>query len=115
MTKTKGVGGGWMQRSDNPVLTALMGPDTWYYRKEVADGVLNVMVTPDQGEGFHLSISHQIDGKPGRYPSWDEILEARDRFTPGHVEMVMYLPTKEAYVNAHETTFHLWSLPKEKQ
>jgi len=82
--------------------------DTWLYQKDLADGHLTVLAGPER-EGFHLSISHRTDDLlPGRYPTWDEILEARNFFTPPAMAFVMHLPTKEDYVNLHDTTFHLW-------
>lgn len=61
--------------------------------------------------GWHLSISHQVfdgdRGKPGRYPTWDEIKDARYRFTPPEIEMCMILPRPSDFVNIHETCFHL--------
>jgi hypothetical protein len=113
MGTTKGAGNGWKRQPVNPFETGSHSVETWCYRKIVRDGMLTVLTTPDEGAGYHLSISHAKGGKPDRYPSWDEIIEARDRFTPSSVEMVMYLPTKEEYVNLHETCFHLWSVPKD--
>lgn len=82
------------------------------YQKEVHDGHLSVFVV-EEAEGFHMSISHRLsDGskKPGRYPTWDEIHDARYRFCPLDKTMVMHLPPQEEYVNLHATTFHLWEL-----
>lgn len=52
--------------------------------------------------GWHMSISH-----PRRYPTWDEIADARYRFIPDHVTMAMLLPPRSEYVNLHETCMHL--------
>jgi len=89
-------------------------PTASNYQKEVADGHLNLIIDVEDGL-FHLSISHRVDGpdgktRPGRYPSWDEIYEARYEFCPPKATMAMYLPTKEEYVNIHPTTFHLWEV-----
>lgn len=86
--------------------------DMWRYIKDVEDGRLQVL-TNATPEGFHLSISHLVLDEdntpaPGRYPTWTEILEAREFFTNPQVRFVMHLPTKEEYVNIHETTFHIW-------
>lgn len=51
---------------------------------------------------WHLSISHR-----NRYPTWDEIKEARYRFIPDQVTMAMLLPPEDEYVNVHNNTFHL--------
>lgn len=57
--------------------------------------------------GWHLSISH-----PERYPTWDEIKEARYRFTPSNVTMAMILPPPEQYVNVHSNCFHLHEIER---
>ena len=106
---------GWVRQSGSLAET-VMG--AWLYRKEAEDGVLTVLTNVEDGL-FHLSISHRVtdeDGfvRPGRYPTWDEIREAREEFCPANAVFVMYLPPKEEYVNLHPTTFHLWELPEEK-
>jgi hypothetical protein len=107
---------GWHQVEMDPKTSAVMAlggvPKPWCYQKEVADGHLTVLVGPEP-DGFHLSISHRTNDtppRPGRYPSWDEIVEARYEFCPPAMTMAMFLPPKEEYVNVHETTFHLWSI-----
>lgn len=70
---------------------------------------------------WHLSISHRsntltdIAGRPlpGRIPTWDEIKDARYRFIPDEINMVIMLPPKKLYVNHHPTTMHLWEIPIE--
>jgi hypothetical protein len=104
---------GWRQV---PTLrrVAMLLPDIATYQKEVADGHLSVLVGPEP-EGFHLSISHRTNDHPpvpGRYPTWDEIVEARYEFCPAAMTMAMLLPPKEEYVNVHETTFHLWEMAR---
>lgn len=87
-------------------------PQTRGWQKEVHDGHLSVFAGPEP-DGFHLSISHRrSDGTrlPGRYPTWDEIRDARYRFAPLDVTMAMLLPPQAEYVNIHETTFHLWEV-----
>lgn len=63
---------------------------------------LTVLVTKDAGR-WHLSIAH-----PSRYPTWDEIKEARYRFVPDEVYMMMPLPPSKVYLNVHQNCFHLW-------
>ena len=78
-------------------------------QREVHDGHLTVIFGREP-HGWHLSISHrtsQTRPRPGRYPTWDEIADARYRFVPNEVTMAMLLPPREEYVNLHETTFHL--------
>jgi hypothetical protein len=111
---------GWVRRPfDNPILAALLaegGEDPWRYTKDVEDGRLQVFVGPNY-DGFHLSISHLVvdeagKASPGRYPTWEEIKEARYFFCPAASTMAMLLPPKGEYVNDHPTTFHLWEVPE---
>ena len=59
---------------------------------------------------WHLSISH-----PDRYPTWDEIADARYALIPDDVTMAMLLPPSGEYVNAHEHCFHLWQIDERRQ
>lgn len=54
---------------------------------------------------WHISIAH-----PDRYPSWDEIAEARYKFCPTDITMAMLLPPPGEYVNEHPHCFHLWQI-----
>jgi hypothetical protein len=89
------------------------------YQRPVADGHLTVFVAQAVWPGWndpqwHLSISHRTNDRPprpGRYPEWGEVTEARYRFVPDDVTMAMLLPPKAEYVNVHETCFHLWQVP----
>jgi len=58
-------------------------------------------------DGYHMSISH-----PSRYPTWDEIRDARYALLPDDVTMAMLLPPKSEYVNVHERCFHLWEVAR---
>lgn len=63
---------------------------------------LFVMVGWEPGLGWHLSISH-----PDRYPSWDEIRDARYELLPDACTMGLFLPPRMEYVNVHPNCFHL--------
>jgi hypothetical protein len=110
---------GWVRRPLPPVYAALNelgAEDPWRYTKDVADGRLQVLVSPNP-DGYHMSIAHLAideagDPSPGRNPSWEEIREARYLFCPPASTMAMLLPPKAEYVNFHETTFHLWEVPE---
>lgn len=69
---------------------------------------LTVIVTKD-ADRWHMSIAH-----PGRYPTWEEISEARYQFVPNDVYMAMGLPPKHVYVNLHPNCFHLWEMQEFK-
>jgi hypothetical protein len=105
-----------------PVLAAAAAagePGMRGYQRRAPDGHLTVFVAQAawpgwDGPQWHLSVSHRTDEhppKPGRYPAWDEVAEARHRFIPDDVTMAMLLPPETEYVNVHETCFHLWQVP----
>lgn len=67
-------------------------------------GQVNVLIGREDGR-WHLSIS-----TPTRYPTWDEIADARYDLLPDALEMAMILPPKAHYVNHHPYVFHLWEM-----
>lgn len=107
-----------MKRSARGVLTGdwkeyasreLLGYRLRVFQRDVHDGHLSVIVGIEP-KGWHLSISHRTNEmrpRPGRYPTWDEIADARYQFVPNEVTMAMLLPPRQEYVNLHATTFHL--------
>jgi len=64
-----------------------------------------IWLPPDARLLWHLSIAHRR-----RYPTWDEIADARYELTPAEVTMAMLLPPPEHYVNANAHCFHLWQI-----
>lgn len=109
------------RRVPQPDLIRAHYPGTRVWQREVHDGHLSVLVgreliklnNGDQRLLWHLSISHRTctqPPKPGRYPTWDEIRQAREQFVPDDVTVAMLLPPKAEYVNEHATTFHLWEI-----
>lgn len=88
------------------------------YTADVADGRLVALVSRDEvREGvllWHVSVSHRgPNGKPDRYPDWDELKHAAYRLIPEDVPLVMVFPRRSSagtpnYVNIHPTTFHLY-------
>lgn len=108
---------GWKNIPPSPIIAGML-PQARVYQKETGyDDMLDkdcyrlqVIVGPEPG-GFHLSIScTELFGAPRRYPSWDEIIEARWEFCPPRMTLAMLLPPREQYVNVHDTTFHLWEV-----
>lgn len=91
------------------------------YQRDVHDGHLSVLVAKEPlGSGgklqYHMSISHRTNGNPpksGRYPTWDEIADARYKLLPQDLTFVMFLPPPSEYVAVHDTTFHLHEYEKE--
>ena len=54
---------------------------------------------------MHLSISCTR-----RYPTWDEIKDARYSLLDNNLTMAMMLPPMEEYVNLHNNCFHLYEI-----
>jgi len=71
-------------------------------RAYLTDTRCSIIYGIEQGR-HHLSISH-----PDRYPTWDEIRDARYAIMPDEITVAMFLPPKKDYVNVNENTFHLW-------
>jgi hypothetical protein len=79
-------------------------PSASWTRAFITDTGCSVLVAVESGR-WHLSIAH-----PDRYPTWDEIREARYALVPNHVTMAMLLPPRQEYVNIHPHCFHLWEV-----
>lgn len=78
-------------------------------RRNVFDGRLRAIVSNEAMIGWHLSVSHfDHAGRPGRYPTWDELADARDALLPADVAFVMIFPVPAEYVAVHPTTMHLY-------
>lgn len=70
-------------------------------------GECSVLVTKTPRIGWHLSIAHD-----SRYPTWDEIAQARYRLLPEGIWCAMYLPPPEEYVNLHRFCFQIQQCPE---
>ncbi len=96
------------------------------YQKHLPPGFLICMVerrfdddkTMFPDGRWHLSLSHNMmvrapgaPNTPGRFPTWDEIKEARYKFTPPDVNMALMFPPVDLYYNRHETCLHLLEIP----
>lgn len=87
-------------------------PPALMAERNTSDGRLRVFAANEPGIGWHLSISHTgHNGKILRYPSWDEIADARDHFLPNDLDFAMHLPPAIEYVAVHDTCFHLHQHP----
>jgi hypothetical protein len=76
------------------------------YLREYRLGECSVIVTKELGR-WHLSIAH-----PERYPTWDEIAEARYRILPESITVAMLLPPRSEYVNLHNHCFQMHEIDK---
>lgn len=114
---------GWVRmprgRQGNFLAVATQAPNLRIWQKDVGDGHLTVQVSAElqsDGPRWHLSISHRTNThppKPGRYPTWDEIKEARYRFMPADIYVAQILPPEEEFISVMDTCFHLWEVPAE--
>lgn len=94
-------------------------PDLRLWVRRVNDGELTAMVGTNPNGTLHLSVAHRFHnhadrrrrGMPiGRYPTWDEIADARYELLPSELTFAMFLPPPSEYVAVHPTTFHLHEL-----
>jgi hypothetical protein len=83
---------GWLARPGPPVAHGL----GWFQKGDVR------VCLAHEPEGWHISMSCA-----DRYPTWDEIKDARYSLTPDGCYMAMILPPSAEYVNVHENCFHL--------
>lgn len=106
----------------NRVAEHLLPPD-WrkdlsFHRRNVHDGTLHVQLNreplgPDGELRWHLSISHRDHrGDARRYPTWDEIAQAREELLPDDLLFAMMLPPSSEYVAVSDNCFHLHEIPE---
>lgn len=71
-------------------------------------GGLRAIVSHEDHVGrmrWHMSIS-----RAHRYPSWEEIKDARYSLLPHEFTFAQILPPPSEWVNVHPNTFHLWEI-----
>lgn len=91
-----------LERLDaGPGVRRTMGLPPGEYLARYRLGECSVIVTREFGR-WHLSIAH-----PDRYPTWDEISQARYRILPADIWVAQYLPPPSEYVNLHRNCFQL--------
>lgn len=76
--------------------------------KRFVKGETRVMVAQEPHGAkmrWHLSISCQ-----NRYPTWEEIKDARYTLLPAGLTFAQILPPLTEYVNIHSNCFHLWEI-----
>jgi hypothetical protein len=71
------------------------------YLRTYTLGECSGLVTKEYGY-WHMSIAYKK-----RYPTWDDVAEARWQCIPADFWMVMVLPPPAHYVNLHENCFQL--------
>lgn len=111
-----GPGAGMFRSVPVPPVIANLPGDQWAFESESGCYVVvaheparevpeGIWVPNEARMLWHMSISH-----PKRYPSWDEIADARYTLCPQDITMALLLPPPEEYVNAHPHVFHLWQI-----
>lgn len=86
-----------------PLMATILRPGTRYYVKRD----LRVYVSTEyylSGQWRHVAIWTRT-----RYPTWEEIKDARYTFFGDEDEVFQILPPKAEYINDYEYAFHLWS------
>ena len=68
--------------------------------------VLYTMDKTPHGELKHISVS-----RSDRFPTWEELLKAKEYFI-GDVDAMMVMPSRKDYVNLHKNCFHIWQTPE---
>lgn len=94
---------------DTSDILKLFPPETENLRQFRTEDGLVVLTSLDHGR-IHMSIS-----RADRYPSWDEIRDARDHLLPLGKHFAMALPPAQHYVNIHYNCFHLWECLVERE
>jgi hypothetical protein len=106
----------WLPVADDDVVRLLRRygcAEIAVLHRRVHDGELRAIRSCDPPEySWHLSVSHHRTGlraerRAPRYPTWDELADARYELLPSNIDVVMHLPPPDEYVSAERTTFHL--------
>jgi hypothetical protein len=81
-------------------------PGGFIYTCPTSDGFMLRACPMLENGRWHMSLS--VGGANGisRFPTWDEIADARDDLLPAKLDFVMILPPKWDYLNLHDV-FHL--------
>ena len=83
-----------------------MGECTVFAGIEPIDFRTSFVVVRPTARRWHLSIAH-----PRRYPTWDELAEAREQLLPNDLAFALMFPASwDEYVNTHPNCFHLWEV-----
>lgn len=98
----------WTDRGQHLIAEGM--PPVRQFERNVHDGRLLALID-ELPTGWHMSLSFRNHrGENSRYPSWDEIADARYTLLPADLDFVMHLPPADRYVAVHATCFHLHEL-----
>lgn len=92
----------WTQETPSPLIALVGGSQ---FRGSTG---CRAIVTTELYGLRHLSVSAE-----GRYPTWDELASAKDKFIGEDARAAMMFPPRSEYVNLHQTTLHIWELSDE--
>jgi hypothetical protein len=98
----------WAEVPVPPRTQAALVNEANSYVRAYTLGLCHIIVTKEYGN-WHMSISH-----PMRYPTWDEVADARYRSIPESVWMAMVLPPPDHYINLHPNCFQLVEIPEQE-
>lgn len=86
-------------------MAELRASGTRMYQKDACRVLVSQERYPNKGERlwWHLSISCA-----DRYPTWEEIKDARYCLLPMGLTFAQLLPPLDRFVNIHPNCFHLW-------
>lgn len=88
-------------------MALLRASGTRMYAKDACRVLVSQEPRPGKGERrwWHLSISCA-----DRYPTWEEIKDARYSLLPMGLTFAQLLPPLNEFVNIHPNCFHLWEI-----
>lgn len=86
-----------------------------YFASLYLKGECRVLVAQEQAmeRGIELMRWHLSISCIARYPTWDEIHDARYSLLADDLHMAMILPPKSEHVNVHSNCFHLHEIPQD--
>jgi len=93
--------------NQSEALKQLQSTATRMFHKGACRVLVSREMQPKKGARlyWHLSISCQ-----DRYPTWNEIKDARYSLLPMSLTFAQLLPPMDEFVNIHPNCFHLWEI-----
>lgn len=85
------------------------------WSKPTGDGELRFIIAEEMG-GWHLSVTHAKRSKgglftAGRYPTWLELVEARQAALETETEFAVLMPGPAELEEVPDATLHLYEFP----
>lgn len=103
---------------ERPIVEALEAQgstNVQVWSKPTGDGELRFIIAEEVG-GWHLSVTHAKRGKggkltAGRYPTWTELIEARQAAIETETEFMVLMPSLAELEEVPDATLHLYEFP----